>query len=386
MLKLNLGSGNILLPDYINLDAKSGDSIFPLPYETGSVDEIRASHVLEHFPHWQVQAVLAEWVRVLKPLGVLKVAVPDLTTVARRYLDGEGDPTQAYLMGGQIDENDYHRSAFNADTLAQLMRNAGLLSINGWQSDVQDCASLPISLNLMGWKRAALPSCYAIMSVPRLGFMDAFFCWYEALTPLRIPMMKFTGAFWGQCMERGFEQVLAGDSVPEFILALDYDTIFDRQDVEDMLTVMACNPDIDALAPIQSARSKTHSLFTVRGDDGKNIAELPGDYFSPVASKAHTAHFGCTLIRTSALRDLKKPWFHSKPDADGSWHGGRLDDDTFFWDAFAKAGKRLCLANRVAVGHMELMIRWPGDNESMAPLFQNHNDYAEHGVPEGVWQ
>lgn len=384
MLKLNLGSGDTILAGYTNLDAKYGHSIYPLPHDDGSVDEIRSSHVLEHFPHGDVLKVLQEWVRVLKPNGLLKVAVPNLDAIIAGY--HEGDPlTQSYLMGGQTDGNDFHRAAFNASTLGSLLRDAGLVSVTGWQSDAKDCAALPVSLNLMGWKRPAKwPSVYAIMSVPRLGFMDAFFCWYEALTPLRIQMMKFTGAFWGQCMERGMESALTHS--PEFILTLDYDTIFDRQDIEDMMSVMVNNPHIDALAPIQSARSKTHSLFTVRGEDGKNVPELPGDYFSPVASKAHTAHFGCTLIRSSAIRDLPKPWFASRTDPNGSWHDGRLDDDTYFWAEFAKAGKSLYLANRVAVGHMELMIRWPGDNNTMAPIFQNHNDYAENGVPEGVWQ
>lgn len=385
MTKLNLGAGDIVIPGYINLDAKFGDAIYPLEkFADGSVDEIRASHVLEHFPHHQVLDVLREWVRVLKPNGVLKVAVPNLDAIIAGYQ--QGDPlTQAYLMGGQVDDRDFHKAAFNADTLSDLLRQAGLLSVNSWSSDVSDCAALPVSLNLMGWKRPAKwPKVYAIMSVPRLGFMDAFFCWYEALTPLRIQVMKFTGAFWGQCMERGMESALKEE--PEFILTLDYDTIFCRQDIEDMMCVMVNNPHIDALAPIQSARSKTHSLFTVRGDDGKFMPELPGDYFTPVASKVHTAHFGCTLIRTSALRDLKKPWFWSTPSSEGSWHTGRLDDDTYFWNEFSKAGKTLCLANRVAVGHLELMIRWPGDNESMSPIFQNHNEYTEIGIPEGVWQ
>jgi hypothetical protein len=224
------------------------------------------------------------------------------------------------------------------------------------------------------------------MSVPRLGFMDSFFCWWEALQALRIPLQKYTGAFWGQCLERGFEQVLRGGERPEFLLTLDYDTVFERQDIEDMLMVMINNPHIDALAPVQAARSKNHSLFVVRGEDGKNVSEIPAEYFFPPASKVHTAHFGCTLIRTAALAGLPKPWFHSRPAPDGSWNEGHVDDDIWFWLRFAEAGKQLYLANRVSVGHLELMIRWPGDNESMSPIFQHHQDYAANGVPEGVWQ
>jgi 2-polyprenyl-3-methyl-5-hydroxy-6-metoxy-1,4-benzoquinol methylase len=52
----------------------------------GSVDVIRASHILEHFPA-QVPAVLKHWAAKLKPGGVLKIAVPDFAWIAQAYLD-----------------------------------------------------------------------------------------------------------------------------------------------------------------------------------------------------------------------------------------------------------------------------------------------------------
>lgn len=383
-MKLNLGSGDIVIPGYENLDAKFGDSIFPLPHESGSIDEIRASHVLEHFPHCHVQSVVNEWTRVLKPGGLLKVAVPNFKSIAQNYLAGVREPTQGYLMGGQVDAYDYHRAIFDADTLESLLRTAGLVSVNGWESDANDCASLPISLNGCGWKRPQVwPKVHALMSVPRLGFMDAFFCWYEALIPLQIPLHKYTGAFWGQCLERGFEQVLR-ESDPEYLLTLDYDTVFERQDIEDMLMVMVCNPHIDALAPIQSARSKDRPLFVIRGDDGKALGQVSTAYFKPTHARAHTAHFGCTLIRTTALKDMPRPWFHSRPGPDGAWNEGREDDDIYFWARFAEAGKQLYLASRVSVGHLELMIRWP--NAEMGAMYQHHSEYAANGMPPGVWQ
>ncbi|TXH51087.1 MAG: hypothetical protein E6Q97_19150, partial [Desulfurellales bacterium] len=65
-MKLNLGSGDYPLEGYINLDAKHSDQLFPLVpnrypgdgipqggLTSNSADEVRASHVLEHFPHGQ---------------------------------------------------------------------------------------------------------------------------------------------------------------------------------------------------------------------------------------------------------------------------------------------------------------------------------------------
>lgn len=384
MLKLNLGSGPHEIEGFTNLDAHDGGVIFPLPYADGTVDEIRASHVLEHFSHRQTQAVLCDWVRALKPGGCLRVAVPDFPSIAQNYLAKREQPTQGYVMGGHVDERDHHGALFDFDTLAELMRAAGLVAINVWDSEIADCARLPISLNVMGWKRPAQwPKTNAVMSVPRLGFMDNFFCAFDALVPLRIGIRKFTGAFWGQCMERAFEETVATEA-PEFILTIDYDTVFERRDVEDMLMLMVLDPTIDALAPIQAARSKSSPLFVISDAHGKGVAQVPTTYFDTPAAKVVTAHFGCTLVRASALKDLPKPWFHSKTGPDGSWNDGRVDDDIFFWHRFAAAGKRLCVASRVAVGHMELMVRWP--DERMQAIHQHHSEYAYDGKPEGTWK
>ncbi len=383
-MKLNLGSGPQEVEGFTNLDAHNGEFIYPLAYEDGTVDEIRASHVLEHFPHGQTQAVLTDWVRSLKPGGLLKIAVPDFPSIAQNYFAKRKQPTVAYLMGGQVDEYDFHKVLFDFDTLSELMRASGLVAINTWDSEIEDCARLPISLNLCGWKRPRQwPKVSAVMSVPRLGFMDNFFCSLDALVPLHIGIKKFTGAFWGQCMERAFEETIR-DEAPEFILTVDYDTVFERRDIEDMLMLMVSDPSIDALAPIQAARSKTTPLFVVTDEHGKGMAQIPSTYFDAPAAKVLTAHFGCTLVRTAAIKDLPKPWFHSKPSADGSWNEGRVDDDIYFWHRFAEAGKNLRIASRVAVGHLELMVRWP--NESMQAIHQHHSEYNTDGKPEGAWK
>ena len=89
-IKLDLGAGAISPEGFTPLGNVNGTSIFPLPYADGSVDVIRASHVLEHFPHRQIVGRhQAEWVRALKPGGVLQIAVPDFKVIAERYLAGE---------------------------------------------------------------------------------------------------------------------------------------------------------------------------------------------------------------------------------------------------------------------------------------------------------
>lgn len=164
-VKLNLGSGHgaLDLDGWKNLDGRYGDEIYPLHYPDGSVDEIRAAHVLEHYGHRQTRDVLLDWVRALKPGGWLKIAVPDFRWIAETYLGKkstppEGQPLQSYLMGGQIDERDFHKTIFDRASLAEALKHIGLTDIQEWKSEIADCASLPVSLNLMGMKPIALPN------------------------------------------------------------------------------------------------------------------------------------------------------------------------------------------------------------------------------------
>ncbi len=94
---LNLGCGSSYHPDWINMDFIHADPDViahdlrnPLPLEKSSCDVIYTSHVLEHLSRQEAQTFLVECNRVLRPGGVLRIAVPDLETIARlyiRYLD-----------------------------------------------------------------------------------------------------------------------------------------------------------------------------------------------------------------------------------------------------------------------------------------------------------
>ena len=149
-VKLNLGAGKSPLPGYTNIDHKTGGEVFPLLYADKSALEVRASHILEHFPHGQVASVVKEWARVLKPGGRLKIAVPDFDYIVKAYSNGHrGNPLlEGYLFGGQVDGDDYHKAFFNEEKLKKILEGAGLTDVKRWQADAQDCSSLPVSLNL----------------------------------------------------------------------------------------------------------------------------------------------------------------------------------------------------------------------------------------------
>lgn len=399
-MRLNIGGGDHEIPGYENVDRKHGKEAYPLPYEDNSIEVIRASHILEHFSHRQVAPVLKEWVRVLEPGGWLRVAVPDFNWIVHAYQEGHDVPIQGYLMGGQVDEDDYHKTIFDRGGLERELEMAGLVDIQGWRDDVGDCASLEVSLNLMGRKptqqdieERGRPVPWeeiieqarkvgAAMSVPRLGFMDNFFGAFQ-LAQMGIGIRKHTGAFWGQCLQRTLEGWV--EDGKEWILTIDYDSVFNKEDVGGLIALSLEHPEADAIAPIQAHRTKSTPLMTVRGEDGRNITTIPFDEFKKPLMKVATAHFGLTLIKTEALLKVPKPWFWSTPDEKGQWSdAARVDDDIWFWRRWEEAGNTLYLANRVTVGHAELMVRWPGPD--MKAGYQHPSEFWDKGRPRWVWK
>jgi len=389
--KLDLGAGSVRIEGYTPIDRLCGKEVYPLDYPDGSVGEVRASHILEHFSHRQTQQVLADWVRVLKPGGLLKVAVPNFDKIVEYYNEGTDQRIEAFMFGAHSDTNDYHGAMFNEQKLRELLSIAGLVDIGPWVSEVEDCASMPVSLNLQGRKpatdkRADKPefSVAACMSMPRLAFTDNYFCAFQALMPHKIPLRKHTGAFWGMCLTRCIEETIEAQPDVDAILTIDYDTIFTRDDVAELVRLMRAHPEADAIASLQASRSGAFPLMTINGDDGKPMSQVTRDMFDGELTKLATAHFGLTLIRRRVFEQIEKPWFWAKPDENMAWAEGRVDDDIWFWRQMEKAGLSLYLANHVTVGHSELMIRWP--DKDFFPTHQHPSNFWDHGKPEAAWR
>jgi len=368
-MKLDLGAGGRKLTGFTPVEIKDGRQAFPLDYPDGSASEIRASHVLEHFGHGRTAAVLAEWVRVLKPGGLLRVAVPDFDYVVRRHRAGvEGEPLEGYLFGGQTDPHDLHKALFTRDKLKALLEGAGLEKVRGWQSEANDCAALPVSLNLQGRKpsrpaSAAQPPAYADLQVavcisrPRLTFADATDTFWHACHKLNVRYYTAGGAYWGQSLER--VMMSAVENGADVVVTMDYDTLFTREDLLSLLRLLAENPEADAIAPVQQGRSDNKQLFSMKDAAGMGRRQVDRVEFAQPLVRASTAHFGLTAIRASALEGLPHPWFLSQPNVEGTWGHARTDADIWFWRQWEKAGKSLYIATRVVVGHLELMVRWP---------------------------
>ena len=228
----------------------------------------------------------------------------------------------------------------------------------------------------------------AAFSVPRLTFSDNMFCVSQALLPLGMRPTKFTGAFWDQCLDRVLLDMI---DRTDWILTVDYDSVFEAEAVTRLMTA-ALVSGYDAVAPLQTKRDDGVPMFTPEGHGHKiGLVELPNTWFEAVIQPVETAHFGLTLIRSSALKKTTAPWFLGTPKADGHWGDAadgedhRIDPDIHFWRVFRAAGNKLGIAPQVAIGHAELKITWPG--RDLKPVYQAPSHYWNNGGrrPAEAW-
>lgn len=110
MKLLNLGCGINYHPLWINIDfVSTGPDVMAhnllsgIPFPDHSFDVVYHSHVLEHFSREDAQDFIAECYRVLKPGGLLRVAVPDLEEIVKCYLS----KLEECLTNKSGDKDDY---------------------------------------------------------------------------------------------------------------------------------------------------------------------------------------------------------------------------------------------------------------------------------------
>ena len=94
MKSLNLGCGSRFHPAWENVDFVSTNPAVRrydlregIPYTDSSFDVVYHSHILEHFSRQKALGFMRECYRVLRPGGVIRVAVPDLEQIAKLYLE-----------------------------------------------------------------------------------------------------------------------------------------------------------------------------------------------------------------------------------------------------------------------------------------------------------
>ena len=114
---LNLGSGAHAMEGLINIDFFSmkgidygADLRFPLLIESGSVDGIFCEHTLEHLKYDEVDALLGECHRIMKPGSTLRIVLPDLSLFLKNYCEKNDEWFRRWERLMFIDSEDPERS------------------------------------------------------------------------------------------------------------------------------------------------------------------------------------------------------------------------------------------------------------------------------------
>lgn len=137
-LRLNVGSGSLAVEGYLNVDrreivgvdilAEVGD----LPFDDGSIEEVRSAHVLEHFPEEELRRrVLPHWVAKLLPGGTMRAIVPDALSMIEACSKGalRFEDLREVTFGAQDYEGDFHFTMFSIGSLTDLLEGAGLVEV-----------------------------------------------------------------------------------------------------------------------------------------------------------------------------------------------------------------------------------------------------------------
>lgn len=152
MTKLHLGCGKRQIPGFIHIDGLFYPHInYVQPIDrldnilSNSCDLIYACHVVEHFKRHEVEDVLREWHRVLKPGANIRLSVPDLHALSTIYLEtGNIDLVVGPICGRQDHHYNVHYNVFDFPSIKRLLERCGFADVrlydwrNTEHADVDD--------------------------------------------------------------------------------------------------------------------------------------------------------------------------------------------------------------------------------------------------------
>jgi predicted SAM-dependent methyltransferase len=141
-LLVHIGCGDVSSPEFVNVDAQPYPHVHYVRnditdlsmFTNASVDLVYMCHVLEHVHRKEIFDVLAEFKRVLKPGGVLRISVPDFDRLIAMYEDIGRDPegVMAPLLGSHANEYDVHYWVFTERSLSGILFKAGFRAVRQW--------------------------------------------------------------------------------------------------------------------------------------------------------------------------------------------------------------------------------------------------------------
>lgn len=162
-IMLHIGCGTNYFDRWINIDNNSDKNIRKidvnvdmrkkLPIQNSTVDFIFNEHFFEHLTVEEGQRVLRDFLRVLKPGGVLRIAMPDLKVAMDRYfnVNWQDDPVFKkfgilYKTRAEMINSSFrawgHKWLYDAEELERRLKEAGMSNIKQCKLRESDYAEL----------------------------------------------------------------------------------------------------------------------------------------------------------------------------------------------------------------------------------------------------
>jgi len=136
-MRIHIGAGDKYWPGFLNCDAYGEQDVVTdcrkLPFDADYADEIQAIHFVEHVPRMDVDNMIMDWHRVLKPGGKLVIEVPCLNKMAQHIINGEKNirMTTLGIFGDPRDTKPgmMHAWAYTKEELTEIVQQAGFSDI-----------------------------------------------------------------------------------------------------------------------------------------------------------------------------------------------------------------------------------------------------------------
>lgn len=139
-MKLNLGCGQDIRPDYINIDIKGHSTSNTENFRTGcvksidwmcedeTVEEILATDILAYIPPHELQNTIKNWIRKIQPGGVIKISIIDLFAISEAFVCSQASIDEfIILLFGKV--SDQRLSSMDSQMLLSLIKEQGLTII-----------------------------------------------------------------------------------------------------------------------------------------------------------------------------------------------------------------------------------------------------------------
>ena len=143
-MKLHLGSGNVYLQNYINIDSDTSfkadiyDDIVTLEkFEDNTIEEIYNCNCLEHLGKFKYKEALKRWYDLLNDGGILRVSVPDFEALCRYYVDTKDlDSLYSALYGGQTEPWNFHYWCWDFEHLKNDLEKIGFKNVHRFDRSI----------------------------------------------------------------------------------------------------------------------------------------------------------------------------------------------------------------------------------------------------------